>query len=88
MLVAKDGPHKEWLEEEEGGDMHAAYNYALAKTTAQTKPKEHGFEVRLLTPPHPPLTPCSLSPPCPFPPCPPPSPLSPFRLPPPLQLHP
>ena len=53
VLVAKDDPHKEWLEEEEGGDMHAAYNYALAKAAAQTKPKEHGFEVRLLAPPSP-----------------------------------
>lgn len=45
VLVSKDGPHKQWLEEEEGGDMHAAYNYALAKAATQAKPKEYGFEV-------------------------------------------
>lgn len=44
VLVSKEGPPKEWLEEEEGGDMHAAYSYALAKAAAKAKPKEHGFE--------------------------------------------
>ncbi|DBA84714.1 TPA: hypothetical protein ACH3X1_005967 [Trebouxia sp. C0004] len=50
VLVSKDGPHKEWLEAEEGGDMHAAYSYALAKESAKIKPKEFGYEVRLVRP--------------------------------------
>lgn len=45
MLVSKDGPRKEWLEEEEGGDVHAAYSYALAKASSEAKAKEHGYEV-------------------------------------------
>ena len=45
VLLSKDGPHKEWLEAEEGGDMHAAYSYALAKESAKIKPKELGYEV-------------------------------------------
>ncbi|KAL0047613.1 hypothetical protein WJX82_007762 [Trebouxia sp. C0006] len=50
VLLSKDGPHKEWLEAEEGGDMHAAYSYALAKESAKIKPKEAGYEVRLIRP--------------------------------------
>ena len=45
LLVSKDGPHKPWLEAEEGGDMHAAYSYALAKEAAKIKPQEFGYEV-------------------------------------------
>ena len=45
VLLSQDGPHKEWLEAEEGGDMHAAYSYALAKESAKIKPKELGYEV-------------------------------------------
>lgn len=45
LLVSKDGPHKQWLEAEEGGDMHAAYSYALAKESAKIKSQEFGFEV-------------------------------------------
>lgn len=45
LLVSKDGPHKTWLEAEEGGDMHAAYSYALAKEAAKLKPQELGYEV-------------------------------------------
>jgi len=47
VLLSKNGPHKEWLEAEEGGDMHAAYSYALAKESAKIKPKEFGYEVSL-----------------------------------------
>ena len=45
VLVSKDGPHKQWLEAEEGGDMHAAYSYALAKESAKIRSQEFGYEV-------------------------------------------
>lgn len=48
LLVSRAGPHKPWLEAEEGGDMHAAYSYALAKEAARIKPQEFGYEVLLL----------------------------------------
>ena len=46
LLVSMEGPHKQWLEVEEGGDMHAAYSYALAKAAARIKPTEMGYEVK------------------------------------------
>lgn len=49
LLVSRAGPHKPWLEAEEGGDMHAAYSYALAKEAAKIKPQEFGYEVLLPT---------------------------------------
>ena len=45
VLVSKEGGHKQWLEAEEGGDMHAAYSYALAKQAAKLRPAEMGYEV-------------------------------------------
>ena len=45
VLVSKESGHKQWLEAEEGGDMHAAYSYALAKQAAKLKPAEMGYEV-------------------------------------------
>lgn len=47
VLISKDGTHKQWLEAEEGGDMHAAYSYALAKAAARITPLELGYEVNL-----------------------------------------
>ncbi len=47
VILSRDGPHKQWLEAEEGGDMHAAYSYALAKEATKIKPMEFGYEVNL-----------------------------------------
>ncbi len=48
MLNPAQGPYRPFLPEEEGGEPHAAYAYALADAAAKAKGTMEGHEVRCL----------------------------------------